>query len=268
MQKYPKKQIVILLYLIIMQVFSSANGEAPKRLSLMNADWKKAEVIDREQFTKQAQFLWDLFVKDRALRKRSDSEILTSLQQATDMFWYKSRKAKKKSNGYLDKLAFTPTSIPGYKIVIRDQYSWQEAGERKDKFDIIFQIESDQFENFRQPTPSITGSEGDIRVKIACCLISEAVQSFIFSGVMYDTIFYSSMSPTRHLSLYEIDKGPGDACLVHVVMRPSLGTRPKADDDVTLTLSDSRVVFVRGNVAVYLTSSYENCGGGGEEGTR
>jgi hypothetical protein len=66
------------------------------------------------------------------------------------------------------------------------------------------------------------------------------------------------MLPEVNLSLYKIEKGPGDVCLVHVNNGSFLAEL--VSPNPSLSLSDCRVAFIRGNVAVYLSSYYKNFG--------
>jgi len=67
-----------------------------------------------------------------------------------------------------------------------------------------------------------------------------------------------NMQPAYYLTLYKIEKGPGDVCLVHLYN--SLLTSPLIRPTGPPTLSDNRVAFIRGNVAVYMQSSYKDFG--------
>jgi hypothetical protein len=99
----------------------------------------------------------------------------------------------------------------------------------------------------------VSTNSGKIRIHIS---INETSEIAGISLIRH--IIEGNKHPADYLTLYKIDKGPGDACLVQVEGGNAFSI--VRNNRLNFTLNDRRVAFVRYNVTVYLTSSYKNFG--------
>jgi hypothetical protein len=105
---------------------------------------------------------------------------------------------------------------------------------------------------YRGSPPEKIKSNGMIRIRMNICKnYDEAMTTPLEMMILWHGY------PIDHrLQLYKFDQGPGDVCLLDVID----DSKARWWGGRTTALTDRRVAFVRGNVAVYLWSSYKHIG--------
>lgn len=95
-------------------------------------------------------------------------------------------------------------------------------------------------------------SDVSIAVWCTCCTSHEDAKKALIRRIIS-----GNKAEYEYLQLYKIEKGPGDFCLVDVQ-----GPHPMfwPESVKTYVMNDSRLAFVRGNVAVYMWSYYKDFG--------
>jgi len=221
----------------------------PLKLTLKNADWNEINTFDQEQYAEQVKRIGATGVV-RLNPINPDRHVLMAV---SEILW-NDPKAKENDtqekavlNSKLDlkQVFFDEDFIPfGYK----KRFPHSEQIFLSDGTLVMnIQVDPTQFEeqiNIESRTSMATGHS--IRTMLKSFDNTDDAKSLILERIMQ-----GNMEILDYLSLYRIDHGPGDTCLVGTVGDRFGGVN---------RLSDDRVVFVRGNVAVYLESGYKDFG--------
>ncbi len=232
---------IIPFVLLCLFVDNATSEDMPEKLSQLSPDWNKTNTLDKEIFVQQQKNAskivgrrWD----------RMEDEGLT------EIFWGITKKASKVET-FIGRGRLTTISIPGYVVECRDH--------PPHPLDFFFRVDVSCFKDISLSSILNKNDPEGSYVRVHMQSFDNHVEA---KKLALTCIPMASSSPMNFLSLYKIDKGPGDFCLVDVTGPAPKFFRPHTGVDLNAmhALSDSRVVFVRGNVAVYLTSSYENFG--------
>jgi hypothetical protein len=148
-------------------------------------------------------------------------------------------------------LSIRPNDITGYNYPNIHLSQLLQKGVTMEAFN----VDPSQWAEKLNLSPTI--GSGHIRVCIGIADSNEKAKIFLIKSILS-----GNMLPLNYLTLYKIDKGPGEICLIHVDNGLYLG---KHDTNLPHSrtipvINDRRIAFIRGNVAVYLISYYKNFG--------
>jgi len=235
--------VIVALFAVLTPLIFSE--ETPK-LSLLHQDWKEKNLIDSERFIKQQT---TVFKTNRpTLRIPNDNSSRMSLEPFAEILWNEKLTDNHTIlNCYLRSVSLEKNSIFGYPFP-----NDLPTTSSKNPFPISFQVDPDQFTKPLQITPrNELSTHGHIYAKIM--VFDSYEEAKILSLAV---IIAGNMPYWDYFRLYRIDHGPGDACIVHV----DGGGLVPSGAKISPQLSDHRVAFIRGNVAVYLVSYYKDFG--------
>jgi hypothetical protein len=208
-------------------------GEDYSKVSGFDA-WRYINHLDREKFVEQQKKLWNfrnVGLMDDLEKFKPIADILRITEDA-------SHKPKKM---LLKRFSLEENCIAGYRN--------GSAG--------YFIVEPKQWREQFSDTQILNNTQNNfgINTDFQFCESAEMACMKIIR-----TIITGNMFAYDYLSLYRIEKGPGDVCLVSVGGMRQRDQPPNIDSAAGEVLSDRRMVFIRGNVAVYLTSNYNDFG--------
>ena len=205
--------------------------------------WRYLNRVDIESYTKLQEEL-----RTKIIRNLQGADI-GILQEIADGF------------GINTKICSSPSISSGFVIEIDDIPCYQLAvpmtvtfSETKSSFSgASIHVNLQQWQESFDLTPATASSDGRIVVRIVCANTFDTAK-----GELVRMFVSGSRDIHWYLSMYKVEKGPGDACLVHVdngLLTALFGRSAEPP-----TLNDNRVAFIRGNVAVYLVSYYKDFG--------
>jgi hypothetical protein len=263
------KIFIVLIFLLLSVNFCFCEEKNVNRLISGHEIWRYLNYFDREDYIKQQKTIFA-----RKYEVPNDIVGLNGLffncyeqgKFITDVLRITSKENDDVQVKFLlNQLIIKENDISGYKSLNEKKieiHRFENHDERKYRYGTMqFSVVPEQWsENLdlsgRYHEEYQSKYDVSINVKFSFLPSDEKICVYIIRAITA-----SSNRRENLLNFYRLDKGPGDVCLVQVKSSEGNGNFYAAyNPEKNYVWNDLRVIFIRSNILVYLTSSYKNFG--------
>ncbi|MDR3199713.1 MAG: hypothetical protein LBU34_17750 [Planctomycetaceae bacterium] len=215
---------------VIIQNTINGKEQANNMITEIKLSWEPND-FDSQKFQQQLESIRKLGGVNRFV---AETEKINKIEEILQIL-----PVNKQSIKFIDKVSINQKRISGYKIRNSESIILYNADSMQNTFDLDFFVNQTKW-SVPPDLQTHNKTEGHIRMRICCAVSFEDAANFLVRNLCI-----SSMPLENIFSLYKFDKGPGDICFVSANSKG---------------LNDRRVVFIRGNIGISLSSYYKNFG--------
>jgi hypothetical protein len=265
---FTNKIFIVPIFLMLSVNFCFCDEVSDHRLISGRDIWRYLNYFDREDYIKQQKTIFE-----RKYEGLNDIVGLNGLffncyeqgKFITDVLRITSKENDDVQIKFLlNQLIIKENDISGYKSLNEKKieiYQFENHEERKyrygtTRFSVVPEQWSENLDQSGRYPEYQSKDDVSINVKFSFLPSDEKICVYIIREMTN-----GSAPRVRRLNFYRLDKGPGDVCLVQVKSSEGNGNFYAAyNPEKNYVWNDLRVIFIRSNILVYLTSSYKNFG--------